>query len=181
MSVFFTQATMFDTTQIVCTELKVKRIHHINIAVLFAQWPAGDMFNFATNRYVMALYSLTRWGRATHICVSNLTIIASDNGLSPGRRQAIIWANAEILSIGPLGTNFSEILIEIYIFSFKKMHLKISSGKWRPFCLGLNMLFVVLKAEYPVMTRLTPWPLSSTRKGIRHPCLLSVEKRWNMS
>ena len=30
-----------------------------------------------------------------------------------------------ILLIGPLGTNFSEILIEIYIFSSKKMHLKM--------------------------------------------------------
>ena len=35
-----------------------------------------------------------------------------------GRRQAIIWTNAGILLIGPLGTNFSEILIEIHIFSF---------------------------------------------------------------
>ena len=39
---------------------------------------------------------LTHWGRVTHICVSNLTIIDSDNGLSPGRRQAIIWTNAGI-------------------------------------------------------------------------------------
>ena len=49
----------------------------------------------------------------THICVSKLTIIGSDNGLSPGRRQAIIWTNAGILLIWPLGTNFSEISIEI--------------------------------------------------------------------
>ena len=48
----------------------------------------------------------------THICVSKLTIIGSDNGLSPGQRQAIIWSNAGILLIGPLGTNFSEIYIE---------------------------------------------------------------------
>ena len=74
----------------------------------------------------------------THICVVKLTIIGSDNGLSPGRRQAIIWTNAEILLIGPLGTNFIEILIGIKKFSFKKMHLKVSSAKWRPFCLGLN-------------------------------------------
>ena len=60
--------------------------------------------------------------------------------MSPGRRQAIIWTNARILLIGPLGTNFSQILIEIYTFSFKKMHLKMSSGKWRPFCLVLNVL-----------------------------------------
>ena len=40
-------------------------------------------------------------------------LLNSDNGLSPGRRQAIIWTNAGMLLIGPLGTNFSEILIEI--------------------------------------------------------------------
>ena len=50
-----------------------------------------------------------------------------------GWRQAIITTNAGILLIGPLGTNFSEILIEIYSFPFKKMHLKMSFGKWRPF------------------------------------------------
>ena len=76
----------------------------------------------------------------THICVSKLITIGSDNGLSSGRPQAIILANAGILLIGPLGINVSENIIEIYIFSFKKMHLKISSGKWRPFCLDLNVL-----------------------------------------
>ena len=44
-------------------------------------------------------------------------------------RQAIIWTNAEVLLIGHLGTNFSEILIEIKTFSFKKIHLKMSSAK----------------------------------------------------
>ena len=69
---------------------------------------------------------LNHWGRVTHICVSNLAITGSDNGLSPGRRQAIIWTNAGILLIGTLGTNFSEILIEINTFLFKKMPLKMS-------------------------------------------------------
>ena len=78
-----------------------------------------------------------------HICVGNLTIIGWDNGLSPARRQAIIWTNAGILLIGPLGTNFSEILIGIQTFSFTKMHLKMSSAKWRPFCLGLNVLKMI--------------------------------------
>ena len=77
---------------------------------------------------------LTHWSRVTHICVGKLTIIGSDNGLSPGRRQGIIWTNAGILLIGPLATNFSQILIEIHIFSFKKMYLKMSSGNLRPFC-----------------------------------------------
>ena len=85
---------------------------------------------------------LTHWGRATHICVGNLTIIGSDNGLSPGPRQVIIWTNAGILLIRPLGTNFNEMLIEIWTFSFMKMHLKVSSAKWRPFCLGFNVLRV---------------------------------------
>ena len=83
---------------------------------------------------------LTHWGRMTHICVSKLTIIGSDKGLSPDRRQAIIWTYAGILSIGPLGTKLSEILIAINIFSFKKMHLNMSSAKRQPFCLGLNEL-----------------------------------------
>ena len=48
---------------------------------------------------------LTHWGRVTHICVGNLAIIGSDNGLSPDRRQAIIWTNAGILLIGPFGTS----------------------------------------------------------------------------
>ena len=86
------------------------------------------------------LQILTHWGRVTYKCVSKLIIIGSGNGLSPGQRQAIIWTNAGILLIGPLGTNFSEILIEICTFSFKKMHLKMSSGKWRPSCLGLHVL-----------------------------------------
>ena len=71
---------------------------------------------------------------------ANQTIIGSDKGLSPGRRQAIIWTNAGILSIGPLGINFSHISMEIQPFSFIKMRLKSSSVKWQPSCLGLNVL-----------------------------------------
>ena len=95
---------------------------------------------------------LTHWGRVMHICVGNLTIIGSDNGLSPERRQTIIWTSAGILLIGPLGTNFSEILIGVQTFSFKKMHLKMASAKWRPFCLGLNVLMVgsLLEIRLPI-------------------------------
>ena len=83
---------------------------------------------------------LTHCGRVTHICVLKLTIIGSDNGLSPGRRQPIIWTNDGIPLIRPLETNLSEIRIKIHTFSFKKMHLKMSPRKWRQFCLGLNVL-----------------------------------------
>ena len=99
---------------------------------------------------VETLLLLTHWGRVKHICVGNLTIIGSNNGLPPGRRQAIIWTNAGILLIGPLGTNFNEIVIVIQTFSFKKMHLKMSYGKWRPLCLKLNVL--------------THWPLGNSDK-----------------
>ena len=92
----------------------------------------------------------------THICVRNLTTIGSVNGLSPGRHQVITWTNAGILLIGPLGTNFSEILIEIRIPSFKKMRLKVSSAKWRPFCLCLNVL----------MMHQTPWPEDITHRRL---------------
>ena len=102
----------------------------------------------STTQSLFALYMLNRlthWGRVTHIFIRKLTIVGSDNGLSPGRRQAIIWTNVGKLLIGPLGTNFSEISIKIRPFSFKKMHLKMSSAKWRPFCLGLNVLIRNIK------------------------------------
>ena len=85
-------------------------------------------------------FRLTHWGRVTQICVSKFTIIGSDNGLSPIRHQVIIWTNVGILLIRTLGTNFSEILIQIHIFSNKKIRLKMSPRKCRPFCLGLTVL-----------------------------------------
>ena len=100
------------------------------------------------NLYVLIFIFLTHLGRVTHICVDNLTIIGPDNDLSPGRRQAIIWTNAGILLIGPWGTNFSEILIGIHTFSFNKIHLKMSSAKWRLFCLGLNVLMNQLNFDH---------------------------------
>ena len=90
--------------------------------------------------FFLGLNELTHWGRVTHMCVGKLNNIGSDNGLSPGRRQAIIWTNTGILLIGPLGTNFSEILIEIQTFSLKKIRLKMSSAKCCSFRLGLNVL-----------------------------------------
>ena len=112
--------------------------------------------------------SLTHWGRVTHICVGNLTIIGSDNGLSPGRRQAIIWTSAEILLIEPPGTSFSEI-IEIHTISFNKMHLKMSSAKWWSFCSGLNVLnppHIYSAQPLPscfvdILAAQTPWHWSS--------------------
>ena len=66
----------------------------------------------------------------------NRVSIASDNGLSPDQRQAIIETNAGILLTGPLGTKLGEIQIKLQNFSFQEMHLKMLSGKWRPLCPG---------------------------------------------
>ena len=90
----------------------------------------------------------------THLCVNKLTIIGSDNGLSPDRCQAIIRTNAGILFIGTLG-----ILSEIHTFSFKKMHLKTSSAKRWPFCLGLNVLTHTL-VQATQRLKFTRWSFS---------------------
>ena len=116
--VFILSSTIFK-------ELKGKHIGAISWCFVHCQQPPIDSV-------------ITHCVRVTHICVDSLTIIGSDD-LSPGWRQAIIWTNPGLLSIETLGTNFSEILIKIQNFSFMKMHLKISSGKWRPSCLSLNV------------------------------------------
>ena len=76
-------------------------------------------------------------------------IIVSDNGLSPSRRQAIIWINAWISLIEPLGANFSEVVIEIHIFSFKnafeRVVWKMAVILSRPECVNLlpHRIFIV--------------------------------------
>ena len=75
-----------------------------------------------------------------HICTRNLTIVGSDNGLSPGQHQAVIWTNDRILLNRTFRIDFSEILNKIQAFSFKNMNLNMSSVKWWQFSLGLNVL-----------------------------------------
>ena len=113
----------------------IREIHTFSFKKMNLKMSSGNWQPFCLSFNV-----LTHWGRVTHICVSRLTITGSDNGLSPGRHQTIIWTNADILLIGPLGANFSENLIEILTFSFTKIRLKVSSVKWRPFCLGFTVL-----------------------------------------
>ena len=100
-------------------EIRDKQLHptvsmwcnYLSLSVIpFCSTPTLIYSPGSTLKYLL----LTHWGRVTHICVSKLTIIGSDNGLSPGRRQAIIWTNAGILLL--------------------------STAKWRPSCLGLNVL-----------------------------------------
>ena len=105
------------------------------ISVLRNNTKTKYVFKFPQN--ISAFNLLIHWGQVTHICISKLSIIGSDNSLLPNEQQAIIWTKGGILLIGPLETNFSEILLAIFIHSFKKMHLKLSSGIWWLFCLSL--------------------------------------------
>ena len=71
----------------------------------------------------------------THICVSKLTIIGSENGVVP-TTPAIIWANAGILFIGRLRTNIKKIQSK-----FVHFHSIKPFWKWRPFCLRVNVFY----------------------------------------
>ena len=79
-------------------------MHYLAQWWLIGNWTSDNKLRFFNSSHPSAAYL---W-----IIVS----IDSDNGLSPIRRQAIIWTNAGLLSIGPLGTNFSEILIKTQHF-----------------------------------------------------------------
>ena len=115
------------------------------------------------------VYSL----RPTDAYMCKLAIIDSDNGLFPGRCQAIIWTNAGMLLIGSWGPNFSQLLIKMYTFPFKKMHLKMSSVKWQPFCLILNVLINTLtnwdgvQERQPIKMNTPPARVSNI--NYRHP------------
>ena len=119
-------------------EIKCKCINKISIQYNYVlHIPMFEIFVHAKVQY------LTHWGRVTHICVSKLTINGSDNVLSPCRCQAIIWTNAVLLLIRTVEINFSESWSEVHTFSFMKMRLEVPSGKWQPFCLGLNVLMIL--------------------------------------
>ena len=123
------------------------------------------MSNLQTN------YRLSHWGRVTQLCVGKLIIIGSDNGLSPERRQATIWINAGILLIRPLGTNFSDILIEIQTFLLKKICLKMSSAKCCSFRLGLNVLRLDFAKNGTTHRRqmINPWHQTPRRQSVATP------------
>ena len=78
---------------------------------------------------------INHWSRVTHICVGKLIIIGSDNGLSPARRQAIIWTNAAILLIRPLGTN-----LFIQENAFENIACEMASILSRPQCVNAQSI-----------------------------------------
>ena len=90
------------------------RWYSIPLGALLQEMLKIFISNSRLQLHLLAANELTHWGQMTHICVGRLTSIGSDNGLSPGRRQSIIWTNVGILVIGPLGINCSEISIDIF-------------------------------------------------------------------
>ena len=112
---------------------------------------------------------LTHWGRVTHICGSKLTIIGSDNGLSPGWHQAIIWTSAGILLIRTPGTNFSEILSESYTFSLKKMHFKMAAILSRPQCVNWFNALTRFTLGIPILMKYKLFILEIRRRSLDHP------------
>ena len=137
-----------------------------------------DAFQLQEYMHTSKSYSLllTLWGRATHICFGKLTTIVSDNGLSPGRRQATIWTIAGILLIGPLGTNFSEILTGIQTFSFKKMRLKnvvceMASILSRPQCVNTK--------GNPLHRACIYWPQTDSQDSFK-TTMSKQRSQWNI-
>ena len=102
-------------------------------------WRKSSSYLHNRNPYTGKTAFLIHWDRVTHIFASKLANIGSDNGLSPGRRLAIIRTSAEMLLNGPLGTNLSEISIKFYyIFiyenAFENVVWKMAAILSRPQC-----------------------------------------------
>ena len=111
-----------------------------------------------TEVIVCDIQILTHWGLTTHICVGNLTITGSDYGLSAPSHHLSQFCN--IVN----WTNFNRILFEIREFWYRKINVKMSSVKSRLFCLGLNVLtLVVVSSGYTKITRLMPFLMVARR------------------
>ena len=129
------------------TTRNVIRLLLVFIKPISNYWKLGDWRRFYTICFELHILILNHWGKATHICVSKLIIIGSNNGFTAERRQAIIWTNAGILLIRTLGRDFSEILSTIQTFLFNKMRLK-----WRQFCHGLYVLRLLLAITFLLLS-----------------------------
>ena len=75
----------------------------------------------------------------THICVIKVTIIGSDNGSSPGRRQAIIWTKCWDTVNRTLGNKLQwNLNRNLYIFiqenAFENVVWKMAAIMSRPQC-----------------------------------------------
>ena len=131
------------------------------------------------------MYDLTHWSRVTNTCVNKETNIFSDYGLSPNRRQAIIWTNARILLIG---TNFRGILIVIHTFSKRKLIKKcrLENGGhfvWASMCwnawLIVDTAHVLLEAI--ILTIQCPYNAAQYTTEVYEPRQWQLLESWNIS
>ena len=82
--------------------------------------------------------ALTHWGRMSHICHKFVwTIACRLLAAKPLSDPMLIYCRLD-----PSEQTSGELLLDIHIFSFRGIRLIISSAKWLPFCLGLNVLFI---------------------------------------
>ena len=129
----------------ITASVKYRTVGKVFCCVSWTSWHVvwhPDFYNECESGFICSIhwttYVLTHWGRVTHICVVKQTIIGSDNGLSPGRRQAIIRTNAGILSIGTFGTNLRNFKWNSCIFiqgnAFENVVWKMAAILSRPQC-----------------------------------------------
>ena len=103
------------------------------------------------------LFAVIMWSNITYYCIrhcwdtciSNIRFCTYNRHPTPSfgvsivrifnKIDRIIWANVDWLLIGLLGSSFNKIWITIKQFWYTKTNLKMSSAKWGPFCLGINM------------------------------------------
>ena len=120
---------------------------------------------------------LTHWIRVTHICVSKIIIIGSDNGLSPGWRQAIIWPNAGILLIGY--TFKWNIIWNQYIF-IQELDLKIVVYKMASISAGprCNKYEKISRSQVRICSNcvLSLAYLTTNNNSIRHMSICVIDK-----
>ena len=107
-----------------------------SMAVKYKPWDYNCITRNHKNRW-HTLNETTHWGRGTHSWVSKLTIIGSDNGLSPGRRRSIVCTSTGILLIRTQRTNISEILIKFRHFHSRK---RIRNCEMAAICIGLDVI-----------------------------------------
>ena len=118
--------------------LKPKQNPYVMIFLFFSRIHQYVFTNTCHSCMIKCQRYLIHWDRVTHICISNTY-------QHWFRYWLVAWpVTSHYLNLcwntGPLRTNFSEILIQIYTFSLTKIRLKMSSVKWLPFSLCLNVL-----------------------------------------
>ena len=105
-----------------------------------------NVFSLLDHQLYPATDSLTHWGRMTHICVSKLTIIGSDNWY---RLAGVKRLSEPMLGYYQLDRS-KQTSVNSCIFQFRKLHLQLSSGNWRPFfSASMCYLYAHYAAQYP--------------------------------